>query len=212
VGMTEQLFDYFSNQQPGTLKVLINGSAIGYYGAHGDELLDENGQANPCFSSDLCQAWETAALKFESLDVRVCRLRTGIVLGNGGALTAMLSPFKLGLGGAMGSGKQWMSWIHIEDMVSAIDFCLGQDHLFGAFNATAPEPVQNSVFTKTLAQTLSRPCLLPMPAIVMKMIFGEMAEELLLSGQRVIPARLREAGFQFAHPNLGEALKNLLAN
>jgi len=210
VGMTERLLEYFSHSTQPAPRVLVNGSAIGYYGAHGDETLDENGAVNHCFSSSLCRAWEEAACRFEAMSTRVCRMRTGIVLGEGGALAAMLPPFKLGLGGAMGSGRQWMSWIHRDDMVAAILFCLAQDHLSGAFNATAPEPVINREFAKTLADTLSRPCLLPMPAVVMRLLFGEMADELLLGGQRVVPARLQEAGFQFSYANLSKALKQIL--
>ena len=211
VGMTERLFEYFSGAGRSPPTVLINGSAIGYYGAHGDEVLDENGAITPCFASDLCRAWEKAACQFESLGVRVCRLRTGIVLGEGGALAAMLPAFKLGLGGTMGSGRQWMSWIHRDDMVAAIAFCLSGDHLAGAFNATAPTPVTNREFAKILAATLSRPCLLPMPAFAMRLMLGEMADELLLSGQKVIPARLQEAGFQFSYSNLPQALAQILA-
>ncbi|WP_088329010.1 TIGR01777 family oxidoreductase [Lacimicrobium sp. SS2-24] len=191
-------------------KVFISGSAIGYYGRQGDEIISEYHQhCHDEFSHRLCKKWEETALQAESDMTRVCLLRTGIVLSRrGGALVKMLPPFKLGLGGPMGNGKQYMSWIHISDMVAAIEFLLEQPDCQGAYNLTAPNPVTNAEFSKTLASALHRPCLFPMPAFVAKLLFGEMSD-LLLYGQRVLPKRLQEAGFSFQHQHLNEALQSL---
>jgi len=158
----------------------------------------------------LCQRWESIALEANSVNTRVCLLRTGIVLSaDGGALTKMLLPFKLGLGGKIGTGQQYMSWIHHSDMLRLIEFLLLHPTLSGAFNATAPTPVTNAEFSKTLAKVLHRPCLLPMPAPVLQLLMGEMAD-LLITGQCVIPANLRKAGFEFQFSELEPALKALL--
>jgi len=212
VELTEQLFEYFNDPARRAPGVLVSGSAIGYYGPQGDNLLTEDGESVPSYASDLCRAWESMACQFETLGTRVCRVRTGIVLGHGGALKAMLPAFRLGLGGPMGRGDQWMSWIHIDDMVAALDFCLVNHQLQGGVNATAPEPVTNRTFARTLARSLSRPGFLPMPAWVMRLLFGEMAEELLLSGQRVVPDKLTRLGFVFSYPRLQPALDAILAN
>ncbi|MEH6825032.1 MAG: TIGR01777 family oxidoreductase [Motiliproteus sp.] len=189
--------------------VLVSGSAIGFYGSHaGDRMLDERSEGRPGFTHKLCADWESKALEVQSLGVRVCLLRTGVVLGQGGALQRMLPAFKFALGGPIGSGKQWFSWVHLDDMVAIIEFLLVHEVLTGVFNATAPEPVTNAVFTQALGRALHRPALLPMPGFVLRLILGEGAE-LLCEGQRVVPVRLQEAGFEFAYPDIDQALKVL---
>lgn len=191
--------------------VMISGSAIGIYGRQQQQFIDEDYQSfHAEFSSELCQRWEQLALEAQSDTTRVCLLRTGIVLaGEGGALKKMLPPFKLGLGGRIGNGEQYMSWVHLQDMLRITDFLLLHPTLNGAFNATAPNPVTNAEFSQQLASVLHRPALLPMPAFVLKLMLGEMAD-LLLTGQRVIPAKLQHAGFTFNYPDLTDALKSLL--
>lgn len=188
-------------------KVLITGSAIGYYGNHpDDELLDEHGKANSCFPSTLCQEWEFEALKARALGVRVCMMRTGVVLEkHGGALKKMWLPFSLGLGGNVASGKQWLSWVHLDDMIRLIMFMINHDSIEGPVNATAPNPVTYNVFTRALAKTLSRPHFFPMPRFLLNIIFGESAQ-LLTEGQRVIPQELTKAGFEFRYNTIDEAL------
>ncbi|HEY5717086.1 MAG TPA: TIGR01777 family oxidoreductase [Motiliproteus sp.] len=191
-------------------EVLISGSAIGFYGSHdSDRVLLEQDDGHSGFTHELCRDWEQTAQRAEALGVRVCLLRTGVVLGAGGALARMLLPFRLGLGGPIGNGRQWMSWIHLDDMVALIRFLLVQQVLAGVFNATAPEPVTNTVFTRTLGRVLKRPTVLPMPAWVLRLALGEGAT-LLTEGQRVIPGRVREAGFAFQYPALEGALAAIL--
>lgn len=191
--------------------LLISGSAVGYYGLHGDQLLDEKASGDNSFSSRLCTDWEVEAQQAEILDIRTCYLRTGIVLGKkGGALSKMLPAFKIGLGGPMGSGQQWMSWIHIDDLVGIILHIIEDNEVTGAVNATAPKPVTNKVFSSVLGQVLKRPAFLPMPSFVLKLMLGEMAEELLLSGQRVIPKKILDTGYKFQYAELERALQDLL--
>lgn len=189
--------------------VLVSGSAIGYYGSHQDEVLDENAQVSAGFPHELCNAWEQAALAAESASTRVCLVRTGVVLGPGGALTKMLPPFRLGLGGPIGDGQQWMSWIHLDDEVGAILYLLDNPSLRGPFNLTAPEPVTNEVFSQTLGKVLKRPAAFRMPAFVMRLLLGE-ASELLLEGQRVVPVHLNSAGYAFKYRSLEPALKAVI--
>lgn len=207
--LTEQLVQHITaaSTPPG---VLISGSAIGFYGRQGEQEISEEYQAFfPEFSHDICARWENLALQANSPQIRVCLLRTGVVLAaEGGALKKMLPPFKLGLGGKIGSGAQYMSWIHLDDMVTLIDFLLHNDQISGAVNATAPKPVTNAVFSAALAKRLKRPALLPMPAPLLKLLFGEMSD-ILLYGQRVIPKKLLDAGFRFRYPNLQQALAAL---
>lgn len=192
--------------------VFISGSALGYYGLREtDEQITENGSSDESFSSQLCQQWEAEAKAIEALGIRTCYLRTGIVLGkNGGALAKMLPPFKMALGGPIGSGKQWMSWIHIDDIVSMIRFAIDNESIQGAINGTAPNPVTNKQFSKTLGKALKRPALFPMPAFIVKLLFGQMGEELLLAGQRVVPDKLTQAGYKFIYPELADALENIV--
>lgn len=191
----------------------ISGSAIGYYGRQETQHIDEQfTKVHQEFSHTLCNDWENAARNAETDSTRVCLIRTGIVLStNGGALQKMLPPFKLGLGGPVASGEQGMSWIHINDMVSLIEFVMNNQHLIGAINATAPIPQSNRAFSKSLAKVLHRPAIFPMPAWVLNLAMGEMAD-LLIFGQYVIPSKLLDAGFEFQYPDLHPALESLLDN
>lgn len=191
--------------------VFLSGSAIGIYGARGDEALDETSNIGTSYLADVCQQWESATAPATSAGIRTVFLRTGIVLTpTGGALKKQLPLFKLGLGGRFGSGKQWQSWITIDDEVRAIEFLLTTP-VFGAVNLTAPNPVTNAEFTATLAQVLHRPALIPIPSFGPKLLLGsELTEALLLTGQRVLPAVLTANGFTFTQSNLAEALRSML--
>jgi len=187
-------------------KVLINASAIGYYGARADEDITEATNAGKGFLADTCKAWESHAIRVADFGVRVVRLRIGIVLEtDGGALGRMLLPFKLGLGGPLGSGQQWMSWIHRADLVNIILFALDHPEIEGALNGTAPEPVRMREFAKTLARILKRPCIFPVPGFVLKILLGEMSSVLLL-GQKVLPQKALNNAFSFQYPKLQDAL------
>jgi len=192
--------------------VFISGSALGFYGLRdNDEKINEEGATDNSFSSQLCQQWETEAKVIEDLGIRTCYLRTGIVLGkNGGALAKMLPPFKMALGGPIGSGKQWMSWIHMDDIVGMMRFAIENESIKGAINGTAPNPVTNKQFSKILGKVLKRPAIFPMPAFVVKLLFGQMGEELLLAGQRVVPDKLTQAGYEFIYPQLVDALEDIV--
>jgi len=192
-------------------KALLVSSAIGFYGNRMEENLSEESPAGKGFLSEVCQAWEAASEAAGKAGVRVVQVRTGIVLSSsGGALPKMLTPFRLGLGGKMGTGKQWMSFISLTDLVGTYRFLLTAEKLSGAVNATAPNPVTNREFTKILGKVLKRPTLLPLPARAVKLLFGEMGEALLLEGQRVLPAKLEKAGFKFQTPDLESALRREL--
>jgi uncharacterized protein (TIGR01777 family) len=209
IRLTGTLIEWM-RQQPKPPQVLVSGSAIGFYGSHADEVLDENAEPVSGFSHELCRDWEQAALDAESLGVRVCLIRTGIVLGKGGgALSKMLPPFRFGLGGPIGDGRQWISWIHLDDEAGAILYLLDNPSLHGPFNLTAPEPVTNAVFSRTLANVLHRPAFMRVPTFAMKLMLGE-ASELLLEGQRVVPENLQTAGYQFKYPRLEAALEQVL--
>jgi len=188
-------------------KFLINSSAIGYYGPRGDELITEEAEPGPGFLAETTRDWENEASRAESLGLRVVYLRTGIVLGcDGGALAKMVLPFKFFVGGPLGSGKQWMSWIHIEDEVGLILHLAGHAQASGPVNATAPNPVTMNEFCQTLGKVLGRPSWAPVPAFALRLLLGEMAE-MLLTGQRVVPAAAQRFGYQFRYPNLEEALQ-----
>ena len=188
----------------------ISGSAIGYYGDQGDEILTEDSGFHQEFTHEICHEWEQLAQQASNLGVRVCLLRTGLVIGpEGGFLKRMLLPFKLGLGGRIADGKQWMSWIHLDDMVNMIVFLITHQQTSGVFNGTAPNPVTNRMFTQTLGKVLNRPTIFPVPAFVLKLALGEMAR-LLLTGQRVLPKNLEQAGFTFQYPSLEQALSATL--
>ena len=190
--------------------VLISASAIGYYGPHGDESLDEHAPPGSDFLAQLCQQWEDAARDAEPLGVRVVRLRIGLVLArDGGALARMLPPFQWGLGGPLGSGRQWMSWIHRDDVIGLIRLALEDARVSGALNATAPTPVTMRELTSTLGRVLRRPAILPVPAAALTLLLGEMAH-LLLTGQRVVPAKAQQMGYPFRYPTLEAALSACL--
>lgn len=190
--------------------LLISASAIGYYGSRGDEPLTEESPSGAGFLASLCREWEAAARAAERLGVRVVLPRIGVVLGrHGGALAKMLPAFRMGLGGPVGSGAQWMSWIHLDDLIELLLFLLNEA-VGGPVNATAPHPVTNREFARTLGRTLGRPAWARVPAPVLRLLLGEMAEELLLTGQRVLPHRAEALGFRFRYPTLSEALGAIL--
>ncbi|MFO7763553.1 MAG: TIGR01777 family oxidoreductase [Wenzhouxiangellaceae bacterium] len=191
-------------------RALVSASAMGYYGDQGDRDVTEDTPPNHEFVHEICDRWETEARKAESHGVRVAIARIGLVLDTGGGMLARtLTPFKLGVGGRLGDGKQYMPWIHREDMVRILIFLLEHDALSGPFNASAPNPVTNEEFTRTLADQLNRPAVLPAPAIALKMAFGEMSR-LLLTGAKMLPKRLEEAGFEFRYRQLDAALEDIL--
>ncbi|WP_343617012.1 TIGR01777 family oxidoreductase [Novosphingobium sp.] len=192
-------------------KVLVSGSAIGWYGLRGDEELTEASNGTPCFSRQVCVCWEQAALGAQSLGVRTVLLRTGLVLDHdGGMLARLLLPFKLGLGGTFGDGRHVMSWIHCDDLARLIVHIIAKPDLSGPVNGTAPQPVTNTVFTQTLAGVLHRPALLPIPAWPLRAMLGDFAHELLLSGQRVLPRAASDSGFVFWYPDLRGALDEII--
>lgn len=190
--------------------VFISGSAVGYYGDQGEEEVDEDHPANKEFSWQLCAQWEALALAAASEATRVCLLRTGVVLSStGGALAKMVFPFRVGLGGPLGNGQQFMPWIHIEDMVRGIIFLLNHPDAKGAFNMVAPTPVRNAQFSRVLGEVLHRPTLFRVPASVIRLLMGESAT-LVLGGQRAVPKRLHEAGYVFGYQELKPALQDVL--
>jgi len=193
-------------------RVLVTASAIGFYGDRGDEVLNEKSAPGTGFLAEVSREWEAASEPVERAGVRVVRIRIGVVLSrHGGALGRMLLPFRLGLGGRLGSGKQWMSWIHVDDIVGAVQHVLRNETVGGPVNLVAPNPVTNAVFTKALGNALSRPTILPAPAFALRLALGGMADEALLASQRVLPERLLAGGYEFRFRELGEALENLLA-
>jgi uncharacterized protein (TIGR01777 family) len=211
VELTARLVKALASAEPRP-RVLVSGSAVGFYGDRGDERLDETSAPGAGFLPELCRDWERAALDAERHGVRVVLVRTGIVLGlDGGALPQMLPPFRLGLGGRLASGRQYMPWIHLEDWVRAVLLALADERVRGPLNLTAPAPVTNREFTRVLAGVVKRPALVPVPALALKTLFGG-AASLLLESQRVEPARLAELGFTHAHPTLEGALRDLLVN
>jgi hypothetical protein len=187
-------------------KVLISGSAIGYYGDRGDETLTEKSAPGSGFLPEVCMEWEAAAREAEKAAVRVVMLRLGVVLGNGGALATMLTPFRMGAGGPLGSGRQWMSWIHVDDVLELILFASGRPDVAGPVNAVAPQPVRNSEFTKALAAAVHRPAVMPVPRFALKVLFGEMSG-VMLSSQRVAPEAATAAGFRFRYDEIYGALR-----
>jgi uncharacterized protein len=197
--------------QTGNPKIFVAASAIGYYGNRGDEELTEASPPGEGFLAEVCQEWEDAADPAAAAGIRVVHLRIGVVLArHGGALKAMLPPFRLGLGGPIGDGRQYMSWVTLDDVVGAFQFALANDKLSGAANIVAPEPVRNRDFVRALGAVLRRPAIFPLPAFVVKSLFGEMGEALLLASARVMPAKLQSCGYAFRHPDLSEALRSTL--
>ncbi|MDE3200781.1 MAG: TIGR01777 family oxidoreductase [Acidobacteriota bacterium] len=191
---------------------LVVASAVGFYGDRGDEVLDENSAKGSGFLADLCEAWEEASLPAAQAGIRVVHARLGIVLSKkGGALRKMLPAFRFGVGGRLGSGQQWVSWVSLEDAVDALQFLMHSIEVSGAVNVTAPNPVTNSEFTQALAQKLHRPALFPVPAFALRLAFGRaMADEALLASQRAVPLKLRSSGFRFRHARLQDALRAAL--
>jgi len=187
-------------------KTLLVASATGFYGNRGDEVLDEGSSAGKGFLPEICEKWEAACEPATAAGIRVVQLRLGVVLGPDGALKKMLPIFKLGLGGRLGSGRQWMSWIGLGDAVRAMLFAIKMETLSGPVNITAPQPVTNAEFTRALGRALHRPAVMPVPALVLRMMFGEMADEALLASTRALPGKLTAAGFQFGQPTVDEAL------
>jgi len=209
IGITHQLLSYFKRAKIKP-SVLINASAVGYYGDRGDCILDENSDSENDFAHQLCRDWEDEAVKASELGIRVCVLRLGLVIAEGGGfLSRLLLPFRLGLGGRIGSGDQWMSWVHQDDVLGVIHYLISHQVLNGVFNTTAPQPVTNKQFTHCLAGQLRRPAILPVPAWGLNKLLGEMSV-LLLGGQRVLPVRIQQAGFEFQYKTLDKALKSVL--
>jgi uncharacterized protein (TIGR01777 family) len=191
--------------------VLINGSAIGWYGLWQDQALTESAKAHACFSHELCDAWEKAASCAAEHGVRVVYLRIGLVVGtDGGFLTRMLTPFEYGLGGPMGSGQQWMSWIERDDLIRLIAHAIARPDISGPINATAPIPVRNMKFSEELGRRLGRPAVFRIPAMLLRHAAGDFADELLLGGQRVIPNKALSSGFVFRHETLRSAFEAIL--
>ena len=195
-------------RQTGQPRVLVAASATGYYGNRGDEVLTEASPRGAGFLADVCQEWENAAAPAADAGIRVVHIRIGVVLAkNGGALQAMLPPFRLGLGGRVGNGRQYWSWITLDDVVGAFLFALTNDELRGPVNAVAPQAVRNSEFVRELGKVLNRPTVFPLPAFVVRSLFGEMGEALLLASACVRPTKLEAASYRFRHPELPEALR-----
>lgn len=189
---------------------LVSSSGVGYYGSHGEEPLDEEAPPGRDFLAEVCVEWEAEARKAQELGVRVVCVRTGVVLHrDGGALEKMLPPFRLGVGGPVAGGRQYISWVHREDLVGMIVAAARDDRWSGPVNATAPAPVSNREFSKALGRALHRPALLPVPAAALQLLYGEMAE-IVTQGARVVPAKALVLGYEFAHPELGEALSSAL--
>lgn len=192
-------------------RVLVSASAIGYYGDRGAELLSESSGPGRDYLAGVAREWEAATEPAARAGVRTVIIRMGVALSpEGGALGRMLPVFRLGVGGQLGSGRQWMSWVSLPDVVRAVGFVIGHAELRGPVNVVAPEPVTNAEFTRTLARVLNRPALMFVPEVALRLVFGELADATLLVSQRAVPTRLTEAGFQFLHPNLDAALRALL--
>jgi len=192
--------------------VLVNASAIGYYGAHGDEELTESDGPGRGFLADTCQAWEAEARRAEAHGVRVVRLRIGLVLGRGGgALAKMIPPFRAFVGGPLGSGRQWVSWVHRDDVIGLVEWALARAEFSGAVNATAPQPVRMAAFCREFGRALRRPSWLPAPAAALRLLLGEMTE-LLVTGQRVVPRAALRTGYPFRFPSLAGALEECLGH
>lgn len=205
---TKSLVKALSEHPP---PVLISASGIGYYGSRGDEILTEKSMRGADFLAQVVIGWEREARAAEQLGIRVVALRFGMVLGRrGGALQKMLLPFRLGLGGRLGSGRQWMSWIHLDDLISLIGFAIESAQCEGAMNAVAPHPVTNAEFTHDLARALHRPAIFPVPEFALKLLYGEMSQ-VILGSQRVVPEAALQAGFEFRFPELGPALRQIMA-
>jgi uncharacterized protein (TIGR01777 family) len=199
------------SRAPQPPRVFVSASAVGYYGSRGDEMLREDSPSGEGFTAEVGRRWEAATQPAVAAGIRTAQMRLGVVMSaNGGALPKMLLPFRLGMGGRLGNGRQWWSWVSVEDVVGAIHHVLNNDSLQGPVNTVAPNPVTNAEFTTTLAAVLKRPALFPMPAFAVRLVFGKMGVELFLASQRVEPAKLMASGYQFQHPDLRKALEEIL--
>ncbi|NCQ90949.1 MAG: TIGR01777 family protein [Microcystis aeruginosa LG13-03] len=206
ISRSERVATAMADQKP---KVLINSSAIGYYGTSETASFDENSPPGDDFLADVCKKWETAAQKVKDYGTRLVILRTGIVLGNGGALGKMIPPFKLFAGGPIGSGRQWFSWIHRDDLINLIIYCLDRQGISGTFNATAPNPVRMKEFCQILGEVMNRPSWLPVPDFALEILLGEGAK-IVLEGQEVLPKATQAIGFDYRYPNLEAALEEIV--
>jgi uncharacterized protein len=210
VRATQNVADALRRQTDGRPRTLVNASAIGYYGPHGDEELTEDSPPGDDFLARLCIDWEKSARAVEAAGVRCVTVRVGVVLDKeGGALAALLTPFKLGAGGPVGSGRQWMSWVHHEDMTGLFLLALDNPEARGPLNGTAPNPVTNREFGRALGRALHRPAFMPMPGFALRMMVGE-AAEVILTGQRVLPRRAQQLGYAFKYPTLDAALQEIV--
>lgn len=209
--ITDDFVEFFQRAE-NKPELFISSSAIGYYGIEADDTpIGEDSVGDNSFSSELCKKWEASASKAELLGIRTCILRIGIVLGkSGGALAKMVPAFKMGVGGKMGSGSQWMPWIHLDDIVGIINHCIADERLNGPINCTAPKPATNLEFTKTLGKLLRRPTFMSMPAPVLSLLMGEMGRELLLAGKKVVPTKVIQTEYKFKFSELESALSNVL--
>jgi uncharacterized protein (TIGR01777 family) len=209
---TRNLLEGFGGSEPGERpRTLVSSSAIGYYGPHGEEPLDEDAPPGRDFLARVCREWESEAAKASELGVRVVQVRTGVVLdGSGGALAQMLTPFRLGVGGPVAGGRQYISWIHTEDLVGMVIAAIHDERWVGPVNATAPEPVSNRDFSRALGAALHRPSLVPVPGLALRLLYGEMAE-MVTAGARVVPAKPLVLGYEFRHPHLDEAVRSALS-
>ena len=212
ISLTEQLLSWLQGRADKP-RLLLSGSAVGWYGDGGErELHEDSPPVCEDFAAQLCGAWEETAQRAEALGMRVVLVRTGLVLArDGGMLKRLLPPFKLGLGGRLGDGRQWMPWVHLDDQIALMDFLLQQEQASGPYNACAPNPVRNAEFARALGRALHRPALLPVPAVVLRVGLGELSG-LLLGGQRALPVRLSDAGFRFRFTDLDTALADLLGD
>jgi len=207
---TKLLSEYFAATEHKP-NVIVSASAVGYYGNRGEERVDESSEPGKGFLADVCRQWEEATASAVDVGIRVANLRLDLILSaGGGALKKMLLPFRIGLGGVIGSGKQYMSWVSIDDVIGTIQHIIANEALCGPVNLVSPNSVSNREFTKTLGQVLNRPTIFPMPAFAARIAFGEMTDELLLSSTRVIPKKLMDSGYEFRHPELGGAFEHFL--
>ena len=189
-------------------RVLLSASAIGYFGDRGDEQLTESSPPGDGFLAEVCKEWEAATQPAQQAGVRVCNLRFGLVISwRGGPLKMMLTPFKLGLGGRLGSGRQWMSWVHLDDVLGVMHHCIAREEVSGPVNVVSPQPVTNQQFTRTLGRVLGRPAVIPVPRFALRLAIGELADEGLLASERVLPRKLQASGYAFKHADLEGALR-----
>lgn len=210
VDSTRALVDAIAKLEPKP-GVLVSASAVGYYGNRGDERLDEDSQAGEGFLAKLAADWEAEAMRAEQAGLRTVVLRFGVILsGKGGALAQMIGPFKLGVGGRLGSGQQWMAWVALEDVVGMIRAAIEDERWRGAYNCVAPEQARNEEFTKALGRVLHRPTIFPVPAAALRLLFGEMADEMLLASQRIEPKRVVQTGYSYCYPGLEPALRQAI--